>query len=98
MSNSILRLFLLSIVFLFSLAPIAGAQSTCEYSLLTPTGVLYAYKCQLDCYSCNDPSNPLPNPNCEACTRLENAFPILKQEECVDKIIETCDQPPSPNQ
>ena len=97
MSNSILRLILLSIVFLFSLAPIAGAVTVCEYDLHTPTGVYYAYKCQLDCYSCStaDAEN---EPKCEACTRLEIAFPNLKQEECVDYIIPTCDQPPSPNQ
>ena len=68
MSKSILRLILLSIVFLFSLALMAGAQTMCE-GCFVPTPVVFAYMCGMDCPSC-----PEGDPQCKSCDGLENFF------------------------
>lgn len=87
MSKSILRFILLSIVFLFSLAPIAGAQCVCEFFCNVPSGVVFAYKCQLDCASC-----PEGNPECKACDRLEDVFGGCQLGCCLK--LEDCEPPP----
>jgi hypothetical protein len=87
MSKSILRYILLSLVFLFSLAPIAGAQTQCVYPLSFPDGVAFAYKCELDCLNC-----PVGKPQCKACDNLELVFPDL--ERCVNGAISDCEEGP----
>jgi len=86
MSKSILKLILLSVVFLFSLAPIAGAQALCEFPA-PPSGVMFAYKCELDCYNCL-----VGDPGCKACDRLEIVFPNI--EACANALIQNCEEGP----
>jgi len=87
MRKSILRYSLLSLVFLFSLAPIAGAQNTCVFPVSFPDGVAFAYKCELDCLNC-----PVGEPQCKACDNLELVFSDL--ERCVNAIIPDCEEGP----
>ena len=90
MSKLFLSLMLLSALFLFSLAPNARAQALCEFPPSFPTGVAFAYKCELDCYNCL-----VGDPQCKACDRLEIVFPDI--ERCANAVIPDCEQPPSPN-
>jgi hypothetical protein len=69
MSKSILTYILLSAVFLFSLAPVAGAACLCEQAF--PEGVRRAYHCELDCGSCGGRDDA---PQCKACLKLELVF------------------------
>ena len=85
MSKSILMYILISVVFLFSLAPIAGAQQVCEFPA-PPSGVMFAYKCELNCYQCLEGA-----PECKACDSLEIVFRNIFN--CANGLID-CEEGP----
>lgn len=89
MSTSILKHIFLSLVFLFALETVAGAQDSCEFICGPPSGVplgvAFAYKCEMDCPSC-----PEGYPGCNACDRLEMVFG--KELRCCSLLVE-CGEP-----
>ena len=79
MRRLILVLTLPLMIFIFSLAPNAGAQGMIEVCEVIPDGVKRVYICVLECQGC-DPVNP----QCDvACAKLEDRF----------SGIETCNFP-----
>ena len=70
--------FSLPLLFVFSLALNAGAQTDplppprCPSDI--PDGVIDAYTCQLNCRNC-----PEGEPGCKACDQLEVVFPGLAE-------------------
>jgi hypothetical protein len=89
MSKLIIGLILLAVVFLFSLAPIARAQTCICYQPI-PDGVKFAYRCELGC-PCPEGAT---DPECEACEKLEMVFFNI---ECCSG-DQDCLPPPDPSQ